>query len=188
MDKKLNKFVMRKIEKKDLQTRVEWINDPRIYMTMNIPVPVTLKSTLKWFERCNNDKSRNDLVLERNNEVVAMEGLYNRKNDSAELYTFVNPELKGLGIGTIARFVEMVWGFEIFKLEEITSIIDINNLASIRSFERAGFKLLKIEKNELEKQGQLIDRCYYALKKKDFDFSRFSYSIKGKSLELEIYG
>lgn len=178
---------MRKLEEKDLQTRVDWINDPRIHPMMNIPVLVTLESTQKWFERCRIDQNRVDVVLERNNQVVAMTGLYDRKQESATGYTFVAPTLKGQGIGRKAHFLRVVWGFEIFGLHQITSTIDINNIASRRSVEKAGYKLLEIRKGELEKQGKLIDRCYYSLNKNDFDFSQFDYLIDNENIKVEIY-
>lgn len=178
---------MRKLEEKDLQTRVDWINDPRIHSTMNIPVPVTLKSTLQWYKKSANDVDRADLVLELNNKIVAMSGLYGRTSNSAEGYTFVMPGLKGRGIGSKALLLRTIWGFKITKLEEITSIVDVDNVASRRSVEKLGYKLLEIRRGELEKQGRLIDRCYYSLNENDFDFSQFNYSIDNGNIEIEIY-
>lgn len=178
---------MRKLEEKDLQTRVDWINDPRIHSTMNIATPVTLESTIEWFKRSTNNKNRVDVVLERNSQIVAMAGLYDKKHGSAEVYLFVCPVLKRQRIGEKVVFMLGAWGANKLRLSELTSTIDKNNIASRRLFEKSNYKLLEIKKGELEKQGKLIDRCYYSLTENDFDFSQFNYSIDNGNIEIEIY-
>lgn len=45
------KVYLKLIEEKDLEKRVEWINDPQIQNTLNYDVPTSLSKTKAWFQK-----------------------------------------------------------------------------------------------------------------------------------------
>lgn len=174
-----NRYTLRPLIKEDLVYRVEWINDPRIHSTMNITTPISLDSTNIWFDKVKENKNRIDLVLTHNDIPVAMSGVVINDSNVAESYTFVNPDRKGEGIGSLAQFLRLVYAFDVFGAKEIVSIVDIDNIASRKAVEKFGFTLNEIRKNDLEKNGKLIDRCYYSCTKESFNRYLYGYRIKG---------
>ena len=95
-------MIVRRLNRNDLSTRVEWMNNPRIYGSMHYEVPVCLEKTILWYEKNLNNDARADMAFEEDGELLAMGGLtgINREVDKAELYVFVNPNLLKSGIGT----------------------------------------------------------------------------------------
>ncbi|MCH8492477.1 MAG: GNAT family N-acetyltransferase [Idiomarina sp.] len=178
-----NEYILRPLCEKDLPYRVEWLNDSRIYQSMNLQLPITMSATRSWFQRVTEDNSRVDLVLTHNGIPIAMAGLTGAQHGECEQYTFVNPEMKGQGIGSMTHFMRLVYGFDIFGATLIKSVIDIDNIASRKSVERMGFALKEIKKGELEKNGLLVDRCYYFCTKESFNRSLFGYKIEGGNVK-----
>ena len=66
------KYVLRPLEERDLELRVEWMNNPRINSTMSFELPITIEGTRKWFEKVSKQTNCYDFCLERDSEVVAV--------------------------------------------------------------------------------------------------------------------
>ena len=89
---------LRKLQENDLPTRVEWMNNPMVYQTMHLTLPITLENTQRWFQKNQDCASRQDFVFEDSDgQIVAMGGLTNIDFSvkKAELYVFVAPHLQG---------------------------------------------------------------------------------------------
>src|SRR5699024_2636637 len=136
--------------------------DSRINTTMNIVTPITLEGTLEWFRSIKGNPTRVDLVLTHNDVPVAMSGVSNLENGNVESYTFVDPEKKGQGLGSMAQFLRLAYVFDVFGAERVHSIVDVDNIASRKAVEKFVFLLHETKPNHLEKNGQKIDRCYYS--------------------------
>ena len=67
-------MIIRKIQKDDLVTRVEWMNNPRIYSSMHYDIPVLLENTISWWENNQTKNNRTDVVIIENEDIVAMAG------------------------------------------------------------------------------------------------------------------
>lgn len=57
-----------------------------------------------------------------------------------ESYTFVNPNSKSKGYGTISLFMKIVYGFKIFGVKKVISIIKKENTASIKMCKKLGYQ------------------------------------------------
>lgn len=172
----MKKYELRPLKAEELGYRVTWLNDPRVYSSMHIQVPITLEDTKRWFKKVSQDNTRVDLVLLENGYPIAMSGLTNFQNGVAEGYTFVNPDLKGRGIGKITLFLRMVYAFDIFKVEKVKSFINDNNVPSIKAVQRLGFKFHKKEVG-IRVKGELIQNSSYICSTSDFNRGLYNYDL-----------
>lgn len=157
---------LRELEERDLSQRVAWMNDVRINATLNIQLPVTLEGTHLWFGRVLENVSRVDLAFENDAGVlVAMGGFtdIDRSVNKAELYIFVDPDLKGQGLGTEAVRLMCDYGFSEIGLEKIYLNVNADNLLARKVYEKCGFCLEGILQRELRNSGKIKNRCRYAL-------------------------
>lgn len=159
---------IRRLEWKDLKTRVDWMNDARINATLNIQLPVSLESTKLWFERIQTNNKRVDFSFEEEGRLVAMGGFTDIVAGvcKAELYIFVNPDLQGKGIGTETVKLMCQYGFDEMQLEKIYLHTNADNYAARRLYEKLGFVLEGYMPKEIMNKGKIKDRCYYGLYKK----------------------
>ncbi len=159
---------IRFLTEEDLQIRIQWMNDPKVYKSMHFEVPVHLENTYKWFFDAKNNKSRVDMVFEEDGLLVAMGGLTNIIHDinKAELYIFVNPKIQQKGIGTSATKLLCQYGFEILNLNKIYLATNEDNFAARRVYEKCGFSLEGVLRQEYKTEdGTLLSRMYYGLLK-----------------------
>lgn len=162
-------MIIRKIKHEDLQIRVDWMNNPKIYSSMHFNLPVLLENTIKWFDNnCNNDK-RSDVCFEEDGSIVAFGGLtaIDPVLKKAELYVFVDPNAHKSGFGTQATKLLCEYGFKTLKLHKIFLLTNEDNLAAIRVYEKCGFKLEGRHRDEYLNNGEYKDRMYYGLLKSD---------------------
>lgn len=161
-------MIVRRLEKSDLQLRVDWMNNPKVYSTMHFSIPVLLDSTYKWFEGNIGNPNRADLAFEEEGQVVAFGGLtaINRDTNKAELYIFVNPNSQMAGIGTQATKLLCKYGFDVLELEKIYLETNEDNSVARHVYENCGFILEGKLRNEYKAtDGTLMCRMYYGLLK-----------------------
>lgn len=175
---------LRKLKENDLDTRVNWMNDPRIYETMHFSPPITLEGTRDWFFNNQNNESRLDFVVEEDGIIAAMDGVTGidpiiKKGES---YTMVNPNYKAKGIGTKTLFLKSIYSFEIAGINKIWAFIDGDNIASIKMCERIGYKIEGVMRQEVMRDSILIDRYYMGCLEEDLIKSTFDYKIKDDEL------
>lgn len=172
-------MIIRKLEREDLPTRVEWMNNPKVYSTMHFDIPVSLSNTIKWFENNRSKDNRIDMVVYSIDneavmcafgEVLAFCGLtgVDYLNRKAELYVFVNPDLQGKGIGTKATRLLCEYGFKDLGLNKIYLLTDAANKSAQIVYERVGFKLEGVLREENYKCSKYNDRLYYGLLRREF--------------------
>ena len=165
-------MIVRGLEETDLQLRVSWMNNEKVYSSMHFDIPVIMENTLKWYhDNLGNDK-RTDLTFEENEEIVAFGGLtcINREVSKAELYIFVNPNAQKSGIGTKAVMLLCKYGFEEIGLNKIYLETNENNMAARRVYEKCGFMLEGVHREEYKTAGGvMLSRMYYGLLKRDFN-------------------
>lgn len=158
---------IRKLEEKDLQARVAWMNDRKVNSTLNIQLPVTIESTINWYQRIQGNPSRCDFSFEKDGQLVAMGGFtdIDNKVGKAELYIFVNPDMQGKGLGTESIQLMCRYGFKRMGLQKIYLHTNADNLAARHIYEKAGFTLEGFMQKEVINNGKVKDRCYYGLYK-----------------------
>ena len=155
----------------DLPTRVEWMNDPRIYTNMGFTPPITLENTIAWFEKNQRLDNRIDVTyLDDNGNIVGFGGisLIDKVLQCGETYTFISPDFHHKGLGTHANQLLIDYGFNHLKLNKIVSHVDEPNIASRKVREKLGFKLEGIIRQSKMLNGKLIDRYHYGLLRSEY--------------------
>lgn len=155
---------IRRLQKEDLQTRVEWMNNEKVYSSMHFSVPVVMENTVRWFENNIGNEKRADVAFEEDGEIVAFGGLtgVDPTLKKAELYIFVNPNIQAKGYGTKATMQLCEYGFNELGLHKIYLETNSDNYGAQKVYERCGFKLEGTLRHEyLTKDSEWKDRLYY---------------------------
>lgn len=184
-------MIIRKLEKTDLGERVAWMNCPEVYKTMHFTPPITLENTVSWYEHNQAVSTRCDMAFEDGNgQLVAMGGLTNidYTTRKAEFYIFVNPARQRQGIGTEATKLLCQYGFDVLHLHKIYLFTNNSNFGARKTYEKVGFKLEGIHRDEMIFDDKFDDRLYYGLLADEFIHSRTNLILKGgNSIILERY-
>ncbi len=165
-------MIVRRLEESDLQLRVSWMNNEKVYGSMHFVIPVVMENTIKWYHNNIGNDMRADLTFEEDGEIIAFGGLtgINREVNKAELYIFVNPNAQKGGIGTKATMLLCKYGFKELGLNKIYLETNEDNVAARRVYEKCGFKLEGVHREEYKtRDGVMLSRMYYGLLKSEFN-------------------
>lgn len=163
-------MIIRKIEEKDLEIRVEWMNHPNVYNSMHYSLPVELGNTILWYKNNRGNIRRIDVVFEEGGIPVAMGGLtgIDPELGKAELYIFVDPFLHSKGTGTKATNILCHYGFTNLDLRKIYLLTNESNIPAQKVYEKVGFKLEGRLRKEIVVAHRIEDRLYYGIFKEEF--------------------
>ena len=163
---------IRRITAKDLETRAMWMNSPLVYKTMHFVPPISLDNIKKWYQANIKNTNRFDATIEDNEgNLLAFGGLTNIDYSvrKAELYLFVNPDKLGRGIGKMSTSLLCQYGFEILQLHKIYLYTNVTNIGAVKTYERVGFQLEGVHRDENIVSDKYENRLYYGLLAKDFN-------------------
>lgn len=156
---------------KDIETRVEWINDIRINHTMFFDLPASVENTENWYNKNINNKSRIDFSFFDNLEnLIAMGGFtsISQEHRNAEFYVMVNPTLQGRGIGNKVSIWMYNYAFSILDLHKIYLYTNDDNVAAYSIYKKAGFLLEGILREHKWKNQKFQNRRFYGLLKSEW--------------------
>lgn len=159
-------IIPRKFSFEDIQQRVNWINNPLIHETMFFELPASIASTEKWFKSNENSIIRKDFTF-RNEQglVVAMGGFtgISMVHNNAEFYVMVNPLMQRQGIGQNVSKWMYNYAFSVLKLHKIFLYTNDKNVAAYKIYEKAGFILEGVLREQKFKNGVFQNRRFYGL-------------------------
>ena len=161
-------MILRKINKADLPVRVAWMNDPRVFSSMNFLPPISLEGTEQWYERISSSNSRFDVTfVDNDNNILAFGGLtnidYTRGIRKAEFYVFVDPNRQKQGIGSLSTALLCKYAFDILQLHKVYLYTNDTNIGAQHTYEKVGFKLEGRHREEKLRDQKYEDRLYYGL-------------------------
>ena len=168
-------MIIRRLQKEDLPTRVEWMNNPKIYSSMHFEVPILLENTERWYEANLTKNNRYDVTVLEDGVIVAFGGFtsINYEIGKAETYLFADPVHLHKGIGTRAKMLICEFGFTQLRLNKLFFITNEDNYASIRVNEKCGFQLEgRMRQEYITKEGEKKDRLYFGLLKEEWERSK----------------
>lgn len=162
------RIVLRAVEAGDNAMLLSLINDPDTEMMLGgSSWPVSETEQLKWFEH--QEKSRDVLrctiALREDSKAIGTIILsdIDQKNATGHIHIKMSKEGgRGKGYGTDAVNTLVQYAFEELRLNCIFANILVYNEASIRLFERCGFKRDGILRQRVYKKGRFVDVMAYS--------------------------
>lgn len=169
------KLYLRGIEEGDLEGRYfDWLNDYEITKYMESgSFPNTVEKMQEYFR--NVGRSGNNVLL----AIIDMEtdehignvrlGPINWIHRTSFLGIMIGEkEFSGKGYGTEALKLVVDYAFNRLNLRKISADMNASNKASVRAYEKAGFKVEGRRKDELYVNGKYHDAIIMGLTKVDF--------------------
>ncbi len=136
---------LRPLEKRDIELKVKWYNDPQVNKTLILNEELELAKSLEWFDKAVCNDSRRDFIIEtKDGEAVGLIGLLriDRLHGTAECFCVIGrKEFWGKGIGTQAHSLLIQWAFDELNLHKIWAVVYTNNAAVLKIIEKLGFKV-----------------------------------------------
>ena len=156
---------------KDIQSRVDWINNPLINSHMFFELPATIEKTEQWYKANIGNTKRIDFTFfDEVDTPIAMGGFtgIDEIHQNAEFYVMVNPDIHGRGIGKkVSR-----WMFNYFfvklGLNKIYLYTNDSNVSAYKIYEDCNFKLEGVLREQKFKNGALENRRFYGLLRREW--------------------
>lgn len=163
-----DKVILRAVEETDNAMLLSLINDPDTEMMLGgSSWPVSEVEQLKWFEH--QERSRDVLrcivALQEDGKAIGTIILsdIDQKNATGHIHIKMSKDGgRGKGYGTDAVNTMVQYAFEELRLNCIYANILSYNEASIKLFERCGFRRDGILRQRVFKKGQFYDLLYYS--------------------------
>src|SRR5690554_815283 len=155
----------------DIETRVNWINNPKINYNMFFEIPATVEKTLQWHRSNIGNKKRIDFTFrDEAGTPLAMGGFtgIDEANENAEFYVMVNPEMHGKGIGKKVSKWMFNYFFLRYGLNKIYLYTNDSNVSAYKIYEDCDFKLEGIFREQKFKNGSFQNRRFYGLLKREW--------------------
>lgn len=156
---------LREFNELDIESKVDWINNPDNNAFLHYDIPLTVEGTTKWFENKDN-KRRVDCIIEYKGIPVGLIGLLqiDLENKKAEYYiTIGNTSFKRKGIALKATHLIIKYAFESLKLHKVYLNVDEENIAACSLYEKAAFKCEGVFVEDMFFKGKWINRRRYAI-------------------------
>lgn len=170
MNLKGQKVLLRAIEKEDLPLLQNMINDDELErMVVGWSLPVSSTQQEQWFEDIAADNNKVRFSVELEKEFIGTVILENIdwKNRNLEIsIKLFKSKKEGLGTDTIKTILKFT--FEELNMNKIEANILDYNIASIKTFEKCGFKLDGRKRQAVYKNGKYNDVLNYSILKDEY--------------------
>ena len=166
-------ITLERLSQSHVQAFAELIHDPAIIRFTMVPTRPDRNFAANWvarYERGWGEGSRAGFaILGEAGEIVGFAGIFGLDEPGAEgeIGYFVAPAARGQGIAGRAVALLTRWGFEDLGLERIELRIDMENVASARVAERAGYRLDGVLRSKHFKEGLRTDVGVWSLLRSD---------------------
>ncbi|WP_287492502.1 GNAT family N-acetyltransferase [Sellimonas sp.] len=163
------------LTEREIKQKVLWYNDPEIRKYLHYTDLFNVKDSIIWLERIKKSDTRKEFVIwliDGHKEIpVGIIGLFeiDRDNQKAGFYiTIGEKQYQGKGIAKKATILFLKEMFEKFKFHKIYLYTDVENTAARGLYEKVGFVLEGILRDELFYQNHYVSRCYYSILFEEF--------------------
>ncbi|WP_130805560.1 GNAT family N-acetyltransferase [Senegalia massiliensis] len=169
------KVVLTEYRKEDIKKAKEYVNDAEIkgLLSPGIPYPYTLEDEEKWYQNqsANNDKYNFAIRTLEDNKYIGGCGInsVNWKNSNVIIGIFIgDKDYWSKGYGTDALKVLIKFIFNEMNINKIKLNVYSFNKRAIRCYEKCGFKVEGVLKQEIYRHGKYQDDILMALLKEDW--------------------
>jgi RimJ/RimL family protein N-acetyltransferase len=151
-----------------------WINDPRVWSTLNFRPPINELREREYLERYG--KNDNDIafgiVVREEDRLIGSCGLHNIKPaDRCATFGLMigDVDYHGRGYGTEATRLTIRFGFEELNLHRIQLNVFAHNAAARRVYEKAGFVQEGCRRQAVYRHGRYRDVYEYGILRDEYD-------------------
>ncbi len=162
-------IVLKRNDETAIPSLVKYLNDPTIYAnTLKIPSPYHTEDGATFLKLCDDFEAehgkQNDWGIYKEDELIGGIGLlFNHGVDShkSEFGYWLAAPFRGQGIMTqvVNRFATFC--FNDYKLVRLEAQVFVDNPASAKVLEKAGFKNLGLHRKAHKKNGEYIDALFF---------------------------
>jgi RimJ/RimL family protein N-acetyltransferase len=140
------KLRLRQARQDDCRLLWEWANDREVRASAFSPDPIPWEEQVRWFMRKLHDPSCSLFIAVDNEDTPLGQVRFDIVRDGeAEIDVSIDRDKRGLGYGALLLSKAVKEVFRLTHIRAVHAFIKPNNEASMRAFERAGFKRLSIE-------------------------------------------
>jgi RimJ/RimL family protein N-acetyltransferase len=169
------KVRLREYRKEDIPLRIKYINDPELqkYLVSDTPYPMTLHEEEKWFESISALGDTYKFAIETSEGCRFIGGCsindVDWKNSVATVGIFIgNKEFWGKGYGTDAMTTLISFIFAQMNINKIRLTCYSFNDRAIKSYEKCGFKVEGVLRQEMFKDGKYHDKIAMGVLREEF--------------------
>jgi RimJ/RimL family protein N-acetyltransferase len=156
------RLYLRPLELDDAPTFVGWVNDPRVNRTLQLHGPMSEIAERDWIERTVRSKEgMAGVIMTRDHDRmigVSGLGLINWRDRHASFGIMIGvPAMWGRGFGTEVTVLVTDYGFHWLNLNRVYLHVYAHNLAGIRAYEKAGYRLEGVQRQGAFREGAYHD-------------------------------
>jgi [ribosomal protein S5]-alanine N-acetyltransferase len=151
----------------DAESLAKHANNRKVWLAVRdlFPHPYTIRDANEFLQRAQSDEITTKFCIEINHKAVGGMGIHPGQDvhsHTATLGYWLGEDFWGRGTMTNAVSAFTDFWFQSFPLRRISAEVFSNNPASARVLEKAGFVLEGRLKNDVIKNGELLDSLLYA--------------------------
>lgn len=155
------KIILRPFHDEDLPYIEECLKDPEVIKLTGSTSDFDRETVIHWYKTRNKQKDRLDLaIVDKSVNILVGEvvvNLFDEKNESMNFRILIGPRGRNRGLGSETTKLMIDYVFQNTKLNQLTlSVYEFNPRAK-KVYEKVGFVLDSIDKNDLEFEGEWID-------------------------------
>lgn len=128
----------RRATTEDLELTFNWANDPDVRLNSYSSDPIVFDNHKSWFYNKIQDSNSIYFIAEESNESIG-QLRFEKVEDHVVIGVTIAPEQRGKGYGSGILREGLIEYSKIWNLP-VYAYIKVDNMASIKAFERAGFE------------------------------------------------
>ena len=175
-----NKVILRPFKPSDTEDMIECLKDYEVLKFTGSVDDFDRDSLEKWYSTRNEQGNRLDLaIVDKEKDVVVGEAVINEYDEEKHTMNYrilIGPKGRNRGLGSEATTLIVDYVFLNTDLKQLTLGVYAFNPRAQRVYEKAGFVLDSIDKDDLEFEGEMIHSLNMILTREDWEKN---YTSKG---------
>lgn len=163
---------IREIVESDKYSIAKFANNKKIYNNLRdaFPFPYTLEDAENWLSLLNESSPKRALAIANDEELIGAIGIEPCRDVNrfaGELGYWLGEPYWGKGIATLAVQKFIKYAFDYYGISKIFAYVFSSNPSSSRVLLKTGFKLEGRMRNQIVKNGIVLDQLVYGILKED---------------------
>lgn len=155
------KVILRPFRDADIETMLDCLRDPEVIRLTGSSNQFDQQTIIQWYQTRNDQKDRLDLaIVDKIKDIVVGEVVINQYDEHHHSMNFrilIGSNGRNLGFGTEATKLICDYMFSNTDIKQLTLTVYAFNPRAKRVYEKIGFEVIGIDKDDLEVDGQYVD-------------------------------